>query len=29
VHLSSQGVLLSEFPTPGDNPLGLSYWDGQ
>jgi hypothetical protein len=27
VHLSSQGVLLSEFPTPGSNPLGLSYWE--
>jgi hypothetical protein len=27
VHLSSTGTLLSEFPTPGSDPLGLSYWE--
>lgn len=27
VHLSSTGALLDEFPSPGSNPLGLSYWE--
>ena len=27
LHLSSTGALLSEFPTPGSDPLGISYWE--